>query len=104
MKKREKASWNGKPNPPKLELVLMYETTRKLTVASEAMDTMVAQEDLTHFLNNPENAQGLNCLVEDVRYALMEYQVCAPERPNSIIANICLRFHYSRRFTTRAVS
>jgi len=39
------------------------------------MDSVMAQEDLALFLRTPENAQRLNGLVEDVRYALIDYQV-----------------------------
>ena len=40
------------------------------------MDLMITQEDLTDFLNNAENAQKLNGLVEDICYAMVDYQVC----------------------------
>jgi len=39
------------------------------------IDSVTAQEDLALFLKTPKNAQKLNDLVEDVRYALMDYQV-----------------------------
>ena len=82
----------------------MCAITRKLTVAGQAMDTMTNQENFAHFLSFPENAQRINHLVEDVRYALMEYQVCAPERLDPIVSNICLRLLYNERSTSRAVS
>ena len=56
----------------------MWES-RKLKEIEQSMDSITTQEDLTLFLNDPENAQRLNGLVEDIRYALMEYQVCAPK-------------------------
>ena len=68
------------------------------------MDTMVTRENFAQFLSIPENAQRVNHLVEDIRHALMEYQVCAPERLNPITSNICLRLHYNKRSMTRAVS
>jgi len=43
-----------------------------------AMDSVTSQKDLSHFLKNPENAQKVNGLVEDVRHALMNYQVRTP--------------------------
>ena len=43
------------------------------------MGSMTARENLSDFLNDPENAQELNFRVEDVRYALLDYQVCPPE-------------------------
>jgi len=40
------------------------------------MDSMIIQKDLALFLKNPKNAQKVNGLVQDTRYALMDYQVC----------------------------
>lgn len=56
------------------------EIARKLKEAGQAMGLVIAQEDLTGFLSNPESAQELNSLVEDIRFALMDYQVCTSER------------------------
>jgi len=39
------------------------------------MDSMATQEDLALFLKNRGNAQKLNDLVQDIRDALMDYQV-----------------------------
>lgn len=39
------------------------------------MAAMTTRNDLADFLGNPENAQKLNNLVEDTRYAVMDYQV-----------------------------
>jgi len=36
---------------------------------------MATQEDLALFLRNPGNAQKLNGLVQDIRDALIDYQV-----------------------------
>ena len=36
---------------------------------------MATQKDITQFLDNTENAQKLNDLVEDIREAVMDYQV-----------------------------
>ena len=43
------------------------------------MDSMTTQDNFAHFLKNPENAQELNGLVEDIRHILMDYQVCIPK-------------------------
>ena len=48
---------------------------RKLEAIGQSMESVTTQEDLVDFLNNPENAQRVNGLVEDVRDALMGYQV-----------------------------
>lgn len=68
------------------------------------MDLMTTQEDLVHFLNNTKNLKELNDLVEDIRCALMDYQVCTTRRPTPIVSNICLRLHYNKTSTTRTVS
>jgi len=39
------------------------------------MDPVATQEDLALFLGIPKNAQKVNGLVEDIRDALMDYQV-----------------------------
>ena len=43
------------------------------------MNAMMIRNDLGDFLNDPENAQRLDSLVEDVRYALIDYRVRAPK-------------------------
>ena len=53
--------------------------SRELEEIGRAMNSMTTEDDLADFLNNPENAQRLNGLVEDVRYALMDYQVRIPK-------------------------
>ena len=67
------------------------------------MNSMTTRDGLADFLNNPENAQRLNGLVEDIRYALMDYQVCILSPPAFIVSNIRLRFRYDGIFTPRAV-
>ena len=53
----------------------MHGASRKLEEIGKAMNSITIQEDLADFLKNPGNAQGLNSLVEDIRYALIDYQV-----------------------------
>jgi len=50
---------------------------RKLKDISQAMDLMTTRKDLAPFLKNPENAYKANGQVEDIRSALMDYQVCS---------------------------
>ena len=38
---------------------------------------MAAEKDITQFLKNADNAQKLNDLVEDIREAVIDYQVRA---------------------------
>ena len=50
--------------------------TRKLQEVGQALGSIMTQNDLVDFLNNPENAERVGGLVEDIHYALMDYQVC----------------------------
>jgi len=47
------------------------------------MGSVATQEDLALFLGISKNAQKVNGLVEDIRDALMEYQVWSP---NSLLS------------------
>ena len=49
--------------------------TRKLQEVGQALGSIMTQNDLVDFLN-PENAERVGGLVEDIHYALMDYQVC----------------------------
>ena len=53
---------------------------RKLKEVDQVMGSMTSQNNLVDFLDDPENAQRVNSLVEDIHYALMDYQVCAPKK------------------------
>ena len=68
------------------------------------MDSMTSQKDFSHFLSNPENAQNVNGLVEDVRYALIDYQVRIPESLTRTISNILCRRRYDWTSTPRIVN
>jgi len=49
---------------------------RKLKDVRQTLDPMTTQKDIAQFLSNAENAQKLNDLVDDIREAVMDYQVC----------------------------
>jgi len=49
---------------------------------------MTIQKDIAQFLNNTENAQKLNDLVDDIREAVMDYQVRILREPALIASNI----------------
>ena len=51
--------------------------SKKLEEVGRAMNPISTRNDHADFLNDPENAQRLNALVEDIRHAFMDYQVCA---------------------------
>jgi len=52
---------------------------RKLEEVGQAMDSITTQKVPADFFKVPENAQKLNVLVEDVRHALIDYQVRTPK-------------------------
>lgn len=77
---------------------------RKLQEVLRVMDSMTARKDLGCFLDVPENAQKFNGLVEDIRGALMSYQVCSPSRFTPTESNIYYRLHYNKTSMMRVVS
>jgi len=54
-------------------------TTRNVESIRQALDPMATQNDIAQFLSNTENAQKLNDLVDDIREAVIDYQVRASE-------------------------
>lgn len=79
------------------------EILRNLKDVSQAMSSVTTQKDLSHFLKNPENALELNGLIEDIREALMDYQVCTLEIFILTTLDIRHRLHYNETSTMRAV-
>jgi len=53
------------------------------------MGSVATREDLVLFLRIPKNAQKVNSLVEDIRDALMDYQVCSTKSLALAVADIC---------------
>ena len=68
------------------------EVVRKLEDVRQALDPMTTEKDIAQFLGNAENAQKLNDLVDDIREAVMDYQVCTSKRLALEISNICTDF------------
>jgi len=60
------------------------------------MVSMTTQKDLALFLKNPKNARKLNGLVQDIRHALMDYQVCPTKWLALAVLNICSDFVTTR--------
>ena len=77
---------------------------RKLEEIGQALVSMTTKEDIACFLDNPENMQKLNGLVEDIRYALVDYQVCTQKRLILVVSNICFRPRFNEISPTRVVS
>ena len=55
------------------------------------------------FFNNVKNTEKLGGLIEDIRDAIMEYQVCIHILPISGASEIRTRLRYSRISMTRVV-
>ena len=64
---------------------------------------MEEQGDVEGFFNNVKNADKLGGLIEDIRDAMMEYQVCVYNLSMPGTSEVRTRLHYSKTFTTRAV-
>ena len=55
---------------------------RKLRDVRRDLAPLAEQGKVEGFFNNTENAGKLGSLVEDIRDAMMEYQVCASSYPS----------------------
>ena len=78
---------------------------RKLKEIGQALDLMTTGNDPTDPLNKPENEQKLDGVLDDIRYALMDYQVCTSMTlaPNVNVSDIWLRLHCNENSTIRTV-
>lgn len=65
---------------------------------------MITQGDLAKFLNSAGDVQKLNDLVDDIREAVMDYQVRIFEGLVFIVSYVCLRLPYTGIFTTIPVN
>ena len=68
----------------------MHRILRKLEDVRQALDPMTTQKDIAQFLSNVENAQKLNDLVDDIREAVMDYQVRTPKGLTLSISKTCV--------------
>jgi hypothetical protein len=57
-----------------------------LEEVGQALNSVATRSSLAQFLNDTKNAEELNGLVEDIRDALMSYQVSTP-KPLALIAS-----------------
>ena len=76
--------------------------TSKLGDIHQSLSLPAEQGKIKGFLTNPENVQRVNTLVEDIREALMEYQVCILGYSFPTTSNVCTRLHCNRTFMMRA--
>ena len=77
---------------------------RKLEGVRQALGQVSAQKDIAQFLNNADNAQKLNDLVEDIREAVMDYQVRASEGLVLNASNLRPRLPYNEISITTPVN
>ena len=78
-RKREKANWNSKLVLSKVNSqAQQIRIVRKLQEIGQ--EFMGIQNDLAEPPNNPEDVQRVDGLVEDIHYALMDYQVGTPHQ------------------------
>ena len=73
---------------------------RKLQGILRDLASLEEEGTVEGFFNNAENAGKLGDLVEDVREAMMDYQVCVSNLWISIGSNICVRLLCSKGSTT----
>ena len=81
------------------------ETGRKLQDICDTLAKMKEeQKKVERFLNNTKNGEILSGLVEDIRDAMMEYQVCIHDLSIAFLSDIRNRLRCSKISTTRAVN
>jgi len=65
---------------------------------------LAGQGKVEGFFNNVSNADKLGGLVEDIRDALMDYQVSNQNGPTFPVPDTHFRPHYNKTSTTRAAN
>ena len=75
---------------------------RKLQDVRQDLVPLEKQGKVEGFFNNAENAGKLGGLVEDIRDAMIEYQVCVHKLTISSTSDIRTRLRYSKISTIRA--
>ena len=76
---------------------------RKLQDVHRHLTLLVEQGGVEGFFSNIENADKLRGLIEDIRDAIMDYQVHARRLSIPRTSEVCSRPRYSRISITRAV-
>ena len=80
------------------------ETDRKLQDICDTLTKMKEeQRRVEGFFNNTKNGETLNGLVEDIRDAMMEYQVCLRDLSTTRLSDTRASLRCSKISTTRAV-
>ena len=77
---------------------------RKLGNILQELIPLADQGKVKGFFTNVNNAEVLNGLVENIRDAVMDYQVCIQSKLNTLMSDISFRLPYSKISMNRAVS
>ena len=98
-------NWKGEITFPKLKGgALPITITRTLESVCRDLARLEGQGKVEGFFNNVENADKLSGAVEDIRDAMMEYQVCIRNLSAIGISDVRTRLRYSKISTTRTAS
>jgi hypothetical protein len=76
---------------------------RKLEGVRRDLAPLEAQGDVEGFFNNVKNADKLEGLIEDIRDAIMEYQVCIHTLSVAGTSEVRTRLLYNKISMTRVV-
>ena len=106
MREQGEGDWNGRITFSRVTGgVLPTAITRNLEDICRGLARLEGQGKVEGFFNNVDNADKLSGAVEDIRDAMMEYQVCIHNLSAAIsICDICPRLRYSKTSTTRTVN
>jgi hypothetical protein len=74
---------------------------RNLEDVRRDLTLLAEQGKVEGFFNNVQNVDKLDGMVEDIRDAMMEYQVCVYGLSVSGTSDVCDRPRYSKISTTR---
>jgi len=77
---------------------------RELEKILGELEPLAEQGKVEGFFNNVRNAGKLAGLVEDIRDAVMEYQVCSRDQLISLVSDIYFGLRYNKTSMTRAVN
>ena len=78
MREQGERNWNGEITFSKVKSgILPTAVTRSLEDICQGLARLEGQGKVEGFFNNVENADKLSGALEDIRDAMMEYQVCS---------------------------
>ena len=78
--------------------------TRSLENIHRGLSQLQGQGKIEGFFNNVDNADKLSGAVEDIRDAMMDYQVRIRNLLTFGVSDIRIRPHYSKTSTTRTAN